>query len=97
MEACWPRLGCVGFGAEVLLDVEVVEEPEGELEVDVDELEDDDPEDDALELEEVTGGVVVVEVVVAGAQDSLSDTTTPWIGRFIAEIGVPGGKLTLNV
>lgn len=94
---CCPRLGCVGVGGEPLLDVDVVDEPEPALEVDVDALADDDPEDDAVELEEEAGGVVVVEVVVAGAQDSLSDTTTPWIGRFIAEIGVPGGKLTLNV
>ncbi len=41
--------------------------------------------------------VVVVLLVALGWQDSLSDLTTPVIGRFIWEIGVPGGTLTLNV
>ncbi len=34
---------------------------------------------------------------VTGAHDSLSDTTTPLTGRFMAEIGVPGATFTLNV
>lgn len=42
--------------------------------------------------------VVVVDVADgAGAHDSLSDTIGPVIGRFIAEIGVPGATFTLNV
>ncbi len=79
----------------------MVVEDEPELEVD-----DPDPEGDVLELEllldegaELDEELVVGvdDVVDTGAHDSLSDTTTPWIGRFMAEIGVPGATLTLNV
>jgi len=38
--------------------------------------------------------VVLVEVEEAGAQVSVSDTTTPVTGRFMLEIGVPGGTFT---
>lgn len=86
----------------MVLDVVVVLEDEPELEVEPDEL-DEEPEPVALEVElgPVLGAlllaVVVVEELGGGAHDSLSDTTTPWIGRFMAEIGVPGGTFTLNV
>lgn len=73
----------------------VVDEDEGEVEVE-------------LELEELGGaGDVVVVLVTEGTeiveleletgwQDSLSDATGPVIGRFICEIGVPGGTSTLK-
>jgi len=92
-----------GVGAELLAEVVVVAvllEGEGEPEVDVGDVE------EAAELVlEVTVGVVavvvaavvVVDVVDEGAHDSLSEMIVPWIGRFIAEIGVPGGTSTLNV
>jgi hypothetical protein len=87
----------------------VVLDDEPELEVDADVLDEEDDEPELLALEVGVDVVllllvvVVVEVVVVvddeagGAQDSLSDTTTPWIGRFMAEIGVPGATFTLNV
>jgi hypothetical protein len=50
------------------------------------------------ELEVVELVVVVVELVVeVGEQDSVSEITTPVIGRFMAEIGVPVGTLTSKV
>jgi hypothetical protein len=95
------RPGCFGCGGFVLLEV-VVLEVELELEVDVDELEEEEAELLELVVELDVGvalllALVVVDDVVAGAHDSLSDTTTPWIGRFMAEIGVPGATFTLNV
>jgi hypothetical protein len=122
-EVRWSRLGWSGRGAEVLLEVVVLED-EPELEVDPEVLEEAEPElvvvgvelvvvvglelvvvvglelvvVVGLELEVAPLVVVVVEDdVVTGAQDSLSDTTTPWTGRFMAEIGVPGATFTLNV
>jgi hypothetical protein len=41
------------------------------------------------------GAVVVLDEL--GWQDSLVDLITPLIGRFIDEMGVPGGTLTLKV
>jgi hypothetical protein len=59
-----------------------------------------DPE---LEVE-VLPAVVVVDVLVGvdeldgeATHDSVSETTTPVIGRFMAEIGVPGGTLTVKL
>jgi hypothetical protein len=74
---------------EVEVEVEVVPvELELELEVVVEEP------DGELE-------VVVVEpldeLLESGVQVSVSDTTTPVMGRLRFEIGVPGGTLTLNV
>jgi hypothetical protein len=83
----------------VVDDEEEDEDDEGEVEV--------EPE---VVVEELVGVLLVVlvvvlelvtsgalDVVVDGAHDSFSDTTTPWIGSPIAEIGVPGGTFTLNV
>jgi hypothetical protein len=130
-EVRWSRLGWLGRGAEVLLEVVVLED-EPELEVDPEVLEEAEPElvvvglelvvvvglelvvvvglelvvvvglelvvVVGLELEVAPLVVVVVEDdVVTGAHASLSDTTTPWTGRFMAEIGVPGATFTLNV
>jgi hypothetical protein len=81
-------VGRPGNGAGGVLDFEVEVELEVELEVVVEELEDD------LVVVVV---VVVVEPVPVGAQDSVSAMTTPVIGRFRLEIGVPGGTFTLNV
>jgi hypothetical protein len=96
----------------VVLELEVELELELELEVEV-ELEELDEVEELEGLVVVVlledGLVVVLELVVivtVGAvvvldeldwQDSLSDATAPLIGRFIDEIGVPGGTLTLNV
>lgn len=81
----------------LLLEVVVLED-EPELEVDPDEFE--EAELELLELDVVVlllAGLVLVDDEATGAHDSLSETTTPWIGRFMAEIGVPGGTFTLNV
>ena len=114
-EVRWSRLGWLGRGAELLLEVVVLED-EPELEVGPEELE-DEPELVVVGLELVVVGagagrraggrgrsswcvvlvLVVEDDVVTGAHDSLSDTTTPWTGRFMAEIGVPGATFTLNV
>jgi hypothetical protein len=92
-------VGLVGWGVvELRLDEVVVElEPEVEVELEVEEDEDELP---VLVLPELLVLVDVVVVVVElwdGTHDSLSDTTVPVIGRPIAEIGVPGGTLTLKV
>ena len=94
-----------GFGVVLVLVLVLVEEELGELveEVEVElEVELDD-ELEVVELEVDVGVVVVEEVGVvvveleSGAQDSFSDTTVPWTGRFRLEIGVLGSTLTLNV
>jgi hypothetical protein len=104
-------LTVTGVGALVVLDVVVEDEVEVELEEDVDELLEVVVLDvvlldvGVLEVVLLDVGVLVVELdelllleeVDDGAQDSLSEATTPVIGRFMSEIGVPGGKLTLNV
>lgn len=78
----------------VVLDEVVVEdevEVEGELEVVV-------VEGDGELVVDVVEEVEEVELLLDdGAQVSDSEATTPVIGRFIWEIGVPGGTLTLNV
>jgi hypothetical protein len=77
--------GCFGFGVGEDDDCEVVVEEELE------------PEPGFLVRAGVELVVVLVEVEEldeVGAQDSLSDCTTPCTGRFSAEIGVPGGALT---
>ncbi|MGO9821396.1 MAG: hypothetical protein ACLPTJ_12190 [Solirubrobacteraceae bacterium] len=97
----------MGSGAELLLEVVVLED-EPELELDPVELEEEELELLGVELElEVVGPALLLVVVVVadddddddvtGAHDSLSDTTTPLTGRFMAEIGVPGATFTLNV
>jgi hypothetical protein len=90
-----------GFGVVLVLVLVLVEEELGELveEVEV-ELE---VELEVVELEVDVGVVVVEEVGVvvveleSGAQDSFSDTTVPWTGRFRLETGVLGSTSTLNV
>ena len=107
-EVRWLWAPLLGLGAPVPLEVleVVVVEDEVEPEVVADELDEEEPEPLELELElELDPGavlallvaVVVLEDEAVGAHDSLSDTTTPWIGRFMAEIGVPGATFTLNV
>jgi hypothetical protein len=102
----------VGSGVLVVDPVVVVVDDvfvglcEGEAEVEV-ELEPGELDElvDVVGLELVDVVVVVVLVVtltdgvveVDGAHCSLSETTTPLIGSPIAEIGVPGGTLTLKV
>jgi hypothetical protein len=93
-------------------EVDELVEVELELELELVELDDPDAEPEVeVELEtvelvdDVEGGVVLVLVLVVvvapaagvGVQLSFSDTTTPVIGRFICEIGVPAGTLTLKV
>lgn len=106
-ELGWLRLGWLGSGAELLLEVVVLED-EPELELDPVELEEEELELLGVELElEVVGPALLLLLVVVvaddddddvtGAHDSLSDTTTPLTGRFMAEIGVPGATFTLNV
>jgi hypothetical protein len=112
-ELRWLRPGWLGSGAELLLEVVVLEDGP-ELELDPVELEVDESEllGAELELEVVVPLLlvvvplllvvvplllVVVDDDVTGAHDSLSDTTTPLTGRFMAEIGVPGATFTLNV
>jgi hypothetical protein len=94
-----------GVGLLLVLVLVLVEEELGELVDDV-EVELEVGLDDELEVVEleVDVGVVVVEevgvVVVeleSDAQDSFSDTTVPWTGRFRLEIGVLGSTSTLNV
>ncbi|MGI9184965.1 MAG: hypothetical protein ACR2GZ_08375 [Solirubrobacteraceae bacterium] len=97
-----PACGCVdGFcflaglpasGVGVVLDLEVEVEVEVVLELERDVVV-VDPE---AELELVVV-VVVVELPEVGVQVSVSDTTTPEIGSFRLEIGVPGGTFTENV
>jgi hypothetical protein len=102
----------VGSGVLVVEPVVVVDDDvvvglcEGEVEVEV-EVEPGELDElvDEVGLEVVDVVVVVVLVVtltegaveVDGAHCSLSETTTPLIGSPIAEIGVPGGTLTLKV
>jgi hypothetical protein len=90
-----------GFGVVLVLVLVLVEEELGEL---VDEVEVElEVELEVVELEVDVGVVVVEEVGVvvveleSGAQDSFSDTTVPWTGRFRLEIGVLGSTSTLNV
>ena len=100
--------GPVGFVAELVVDVgeplleelllavdPLEDEPEVEVEPLLDEVGVDEVVVDELVVEVVV--VVVVLVPAAGAQDSLSDTTVPVIGRPRLEIGVPGEALTLKV
>ncbi len=78
-----------------LADVDVEDEVEVEVEVEV-----LDVVVEELVLVEWEGGELLAVVLVlagAGAHDSLSETTTPTIGRLRAEIGVPGGTFTLKV
>jgi hypothetical protein len=106
LEDCFSPALPVGPAVVEVLLVLVVEEEEDEGEVELEPgvvL--------VLELLLLEGGAVLDELVVvvvgnklvvvdeldSGAQDSDSDATTPVIGRFICEIGVPGGTLTLNV
>ena len=90
---------------ELELELEVEVELELELELELDEL-DGVPVLVVLLVvlllvvlvgEDVVLVVVVLLVVELGWHDSLSDVTTPVIGRCIDEIGVPGGTLTLKV
>jgi hypothetical protein len=88
----------VGVGVGAVLVAEVVVELEVEVEVEV-EVVVDVPVPELLVPELVVVVVVVVEVEPGAEEthDSLSDTTTPVIGSFMSEIGVPGGTFTLNV
>lgn len=86
----------------VELEVVVLDELDDELEVELEELLDDELLDDVVVVDEDVGaGAGLVDVLellaLAGAHDSFSETIGPVIGRFMAEIGVPGGTLTLNV
>ncbi|MFZ1992765.1 MAG: hypothetical protein WAU75_01545 [Solirubrobacteraceae bacterium] len=93
---------CAG-GAEVEVEVEVEVELEAELELELDDV------DEGVAVVELVGEDVVVVVVVLlvdtetagvgaldGAHCLLSDWTGPVIGSPIAEMGVPGGTLTLK-
>jgi hypothetical protein len=77
-----------GFG--VVLDDEV----EVEVEDVLDELELEVVVEEPVEEVDVVVVVVLVELVEFGVQVSVSDTTTPVIGRLRLEIGVPGGAFT---
>jgi hypothetical protein len=93
-------VGPDGAGPELVVELLLLEEDdEDEVELEVEVWDEVLEELEELEELELGGGVVVVlvVVVVSGVQLSLSDATGPGIGRFIAEIGVPGATLTLKV
>jgi hypothetical protein len=83
-------VGLPGSGFGVVLDDEV----EVEVEVVLVELELEVVVVEPVEEVDVVVVVVLVELVESGVQVSVSDTTTPVIGRFRLEIGVPGGAFT---
>jgi hypothetical protein len=70
---------------------------EGEVEVELEEVDDELVDDGAAVVVVVELALELVEEAEAGAQDIDSPATTPLIGRFSDETGVPGGTLTLNV